>query len=145
MSERLLDAANDSYLQDFNKVLHFLLASMRIPSHLQHGFLTHGRDLPNLTSRVYELHKEVHRGLVMPLARSKEREEPKSILGKYRQVEDNLVKLEKEKDANMLGLSWLHMRNEQLNEEVINLIEEAVENAVGDSGKLCNDEVWKLE
>ena len=59
MSGRLLDIANDSYLQDFNKVLHFLLASMRIPSHLQHGFLTHGRDLPNLTSRVYELHKEV--------------------------------------------------------------------------------------
>ena len=81
----------------------------------------------------------------MPLARFKEREELKSILGKYRQVEDNLVKLKKEKDANMLGLSWLHMRNEQLNEEVINLIGEAVENVFGDSGKLCNDEVWKLE
>ena len=83
--------------------------------------------------------------MIMPLVRSKEWEELKCILGKYRQVEDNMVKLEKEKDANMLGLSWLHMRNEQLNEEVINLIGEAVENVVGDSGKLCNDEVWKLE
>ena len=63
----LLDAANDSYLQDFNKVLHFLLASRRIPSYLQHGFLTPGKDLPTLSSRVYDLHKDVHRGLVMPL------------------------------------------------------------------------------
>ena len=116
-----------------------------IPSHLQQGFLTLGRDLPNLTSRVNELHKEVHRGMVMPPARSKEREGLKSILGKYHQVKDNLVKLEKEKDTNILGISRLHMRNEQLNEEVINLKGEAVENVVGDSGKLCNDEVGKLE
>ena len=66
-------------------------------------------------------------------------------MGKYRQAEDNLVKFEKEKDGNMLGISTLHMRNEQLNEEVVNLLGEETENVVGDSGKLCNVEVWKLE
>ena len=45
----------------------------------------------------------------------------------------------------MLGISRLHMRNEQRNEEVVNLIGEEAENVVGDSGKLCNVEVWKLE
>ena len=112
---------------------------------MQWGFLTLHRDLPNLTSRVYELHMEVHWGMVMPLARSKERELLKNILGKYLQVADNLVKLEKYKDANILGISRLQMRNEQLNEEVINLKGEAAENVIWDSGILCNDEVWKLE
>ena len=120
LSGRLLDLASDSNFQDFNKVLHYLLACRRIPSHLQQGFLALRWDLPNLTSRAYELHKEVNRGMVMPLARSKERDELKSILGKYRQVEDNLVELEKEKDANLLVIASLQMRNVRLNEEVTN-------------------------
>ena len=66
-------------------------------------------------------------------------------MGKYRQVEDNLVKLEKEKDANMLGISRLQITNAQLNKEVTNLKRESANNIVGDSGKLCNDELWKLE
>ncbi|WOH02450.1 hypothetical protein DCAR_0521839 [Daucus carota subsp. sativus] len=144
MSGRLLDLADDPNLQDFNRVLHFLLASRRIPSHLQQGFLALRRDLPDLTSRAYELHKEVKRGMVMPLARSKEREELKSMLGKYRQIEENMMKLEKEKDTTMLSISRLQMRNEQLNEEVTNL-RTAAENDVGDRSKLCNDEAWKLE
>ena len=56
-----------------------------------------------------------------------------------------MVKLEKEKDANMLGISRLQIRNAQLNKEVTNLKRGSAKNIVGDSGKLCNDELWKLE
>ena len=45
----------------------------------------------------------------------------------------------------MLGISRLQIRNAQLNEEVTNLKRESAANIVGDSGKLCNDELWKLE
>ncbi|XP_074366280.1 lysine-specific demethylase JMJ26-like isoform X2 [Apium graveolens] len=118
LSGRLLDLANDSNFENFNKALHFLLACRRIPSHLQQGFVTLRWDLPNLTSRAYELHKEVNRGMVMPLARSKEREQLKSILGNYRQVEYNLVELEKEKDANLLVIARLveQMKDHNLDE-----------------------------
>lgn len=121
LSGRLLDLANDSNFQDFNKALHYLLASRRIPSHLQQGFLNLRWDLPNLTSKAFELHKEVNRGMVMPLARSKEIEELKSISGKYRRVEYKLVELEKQKDANLLVIATLEeqMRDHNLDEVLV--------------------------
>lgn len=145
LSRRLLDLANDSNLQDFNKVLHFLLACRKIPSHLQQEFLTLRRDLPNLTSRAYELHKEVNRGMMMPLARYKERGELKSILGKYLQVEDNLVNLEKEKDAHLVLITMLQTRNERLSEKVTYLKAESVKNVVDGCGEMRNDKLGKLK
>lgn len=146
LSGRLLDLADDLNYQEFNKVLHGLLACRRIPSHLQQGFLTLRWDLPYLTSRAYELHREVKRGIVSPLAKSKEKEELKSMLYKYSQIEDNLVKLEKEKDDNLFEIVKLQASNEHIGVEVTNLKAEMVKNVVtGGCVIMCNDNMRKLE
>lgn len=146
LSGRLLDLADDLNYQEFNEVLHGLLACRRIPSHLQRGFLTLRWDLPYLSSRAYELHKEVGRGIVSPLARSKEKEELRSMLFRYSQIEDNLVKLEKEKDDNLFEIVKLQSSNEHIGIEATNLKAELVKNVVmGGCVPMCNDNMGKLE
>nr|XP_017252530.1 PREDICTED: lysine-specific demethylase JMJ25-like isoform X2 [Daucus carota subsp. sativus] len=146
LSGRLLDLADDLNYQEFTEALHGLLACRRIPSRLQQGFLTLRRDLPYLISRAYELHKEVNRGMVLPLARSSEKEGLKSMLGKYSRIEDTLVNLEKEKDDNLFKIDKLQMSNENISAEVTKLSAEMVKNVVfGGCGIMCNDNVRELE
>ncbi|XP_074366287.1 lysine-specific demethylase JMJ26-like [Apium graveolens] len=145
LSGRLLDLADDLNYQEFNEVLHGLLACRRIPSHLQQGFLTLRWELPYLTSRAYELHKKVSRGIVSPLARSKEKEELKSMFYKYSQIEDNLVKLEKEKDDNMFEIDKLQASNEHIGVELTNLKAEMMKTVIGGCVIMCNDNMGKLE
>lgn len=125
LSGRLLDLAEESKYQEFNKVLTALLACRRIPPSLHQGFLSLCWELPTLASRASELHKQVTRGLLFPIARSKEKEELKSLLDKYRQVEENLVKLEQEKEQNLTNIVRLEARNEAIDADIIKLIAEA--------------------
>lgn len=116
LSGRLLALAEESNYQEFNKVLYGLLACRRIPSRLHQKFLSLRWELPNLTSRAYELNREVTRGMLLPIAKAKEKEELTSMLHKYQQVVDNLVKLEKEKEF-ILSEIELQAKNEPVGAE----------------------------
>lgn len=117
LSGRLLALAEESNYQEFNKALYGLLACRRIPSRLHQKFLSLRWELPNLTSRAYELNREVTRGMLLPIAKAKEKEELTSMLHKYQQVVDNLVKLEKQKEF-ILSEIERQAKNEPIGAEV---------------------------
>ncbi|XP_074326963.1 lysine-specific demethylase JMJ29-like isoform X3 [Apium graveolens] len=118
LSGRLLALAEESNYLEFNKVLYGLLACRRIPSRLHQKFLALRWELPNLTSRAYELNREVTRGMLLPVAKAKEKEELTNMLRKYQQVVDNLVKLEKEKEFMTSEIVELRAKNEPIGAQV---------------------------
>lgn len=118
LSGRLLALAEESNYQEFNKVLYGLLACRRIPSRLHQKFLSLRWELPNLTSRAYELNREVTRGMLLPIAKAKEKELLTGMLRKYQQVVDNLVKLEKEKEFILSEIVELQAKNKPIGAQV---------------------------
>lgn len=125
LSGRLLELADASKYKEFNTALTALLSCRRPPPSLHQHFLSLRWELPYLTSRAYELHKKVNRGLLSPIARSKEKERLKSLLDKYRQIAENLVKLEQDKEQRMTAIGKLTAENEAIDAAIIKLTAEA--------------------
>lgn len=131
MSGNLRELGKDSRYQEFNEVLTSLLSCRRIPSNLHQGFLSLRRDLPSLASRAFELNKEVTHGMLQRVNRSTMKE-LESCMDRYRNCEDNLLKLEQEKELNsseidrlLSQIGRLQSRNEVIDSEITKFTAEA--------------------
>ncbi|XP_063941017.1 lysine-specific demethylase JMJ29 isoform X2 [Daucus carota subsp. sativus] len=144
LSGRLTALAEESNYQEFHKVLYGLLACRRIPSRLHQKFLALRWELPNLTSRAYELNREVSRGMLLPIAKAKEKEELASMLRKYWQIVDNLVKLEKEREFILYEIVELQAKEEPIGAEVTNSEASGMMNK-NDAGKLEQEKKYKSD
>ncbi|WOG81859.1 hypothetical protein DCAR_0101013 [Daucus carota subsp. sativus] len=96
------------------------------------------------TNRAYELHKEVSRGMLLPIAKAREKEEFASMLHKYWQVLDILVKLEKERGFILYEIVELQAKEEPIGAKVTNS-EASGLMIKNDAGKLDQEKKYKSE
>lgn len=120
----LRELGKGSKYQEFNEVLTGLMACRRIPPNLHQGFLSLRHDLPSLATRAFELNKKVNEGMLQKIARSK-MEELENYMDKYREFEDNLMRLEQEREFNLSEIVRLQARNEVINAEITKFAAEA--------------------
>ncbi|KAL8090145.1 hypothetical protein AgCh_039568 [Apium graveolens] len=124
LSGNLKGLFKDSTYQEFSEALTGLLACRRIPSNLHHGFLSLRRDLPSLASRVLKLNSEITQGMLQRNNRSTMKE-LESCLHKYRKCEEQLLKLEQEKEHNVSEIGRLKARNQVIDSEIATYTAEA--------------------
>lgn len=125
LSGDLRELAEESNYQAFNEALTGLLACRRIPSSIHKEFLSLRQNLPTLVNRAVELNKKVTRGMLLPIACSKEEEEFRNVIDKYCEVKEVVVKLEQEKVHNYSVIALLQNRNKLIDSEISVCVAEA--------------------
>lgn len=124
MNGDLRELGKGSRYQEFNQVLTALLSCRRIPSNLYQEFLSLRRDLPSLASRAVEIEKEVTRG-ILHRDNWSTMKQLEAYMNRYRNCEDNLVKLEQEKAFNFSEIERLLSRNQVIDSEITKFNAEA--------------------